>query len=74
MKKQTAVEWLITRLYPTIIIRLNESYIKEITDKAKETEKQQIKEFFFKGDSFSCSCYDSATDEDFEEYYNKTFN
>jgi hypothetical protein len=40
--KQTAVEWLILTLYPTISIRLSDAYIKEITDKAKEMEKQQI--------------------------------
>jgi hypothetical protein len=42
-KKQTAVEWLESLYYP--------SYIpKEILDKAKEMEKQQIKDAYSEGD------------------------
>jgi len=44
MKNQTAVEWLISNLYPTISIRLSDTYIKELTEKAKEMEKAQMEE------------------------------
>jgi hypothetical protein len=44
MKNQTAVEWLISNLYPTISIRLSDTYIKELTEKAKEMEKAQKEE------------------------------
>jgi hypothetical protein len=42
--KQTPVEWLISNLYPTISIRLSDTYIKELTEKAKEMEKAQMEE------------------------------
>jgi hypothetical protein len=35
---------LISNLYPTISIRLSDTYIKELTEKAKEMEKAQMKE------------------------------
>jgi hypothetical protein len=82
MKKQTAVQWYaeqqeslrgIFSLGGTTSTQYYE-ILNDILKEAKEMEKEQIKEFFFEGDSFSCSCYDSATDKDFEEYYNKTFN
>ena len=41
MSKQTAVEWLIEQIHPTISIRLSDKYIKELTEQAKELEKQQ---------------------------------
>ena len=41
-KKQTAVEWLIKQLHPTISIRLSSTYIKELTYKAIAIEKEQI--------------------------------
>jgi hypothetical protein len=82
MKKQTAVQWYADKqeslqgIFSLGGITATEYYekITELVKEAMELEKEQMKEFFFEGDSFSCSCYDSATDEDFEEYYNKTFN
>jgi len=44
--KQTAVEWLIKQLHPTISIRLSSTYIKELTYKAKAIEKEQIKDAY----------------------------
>jgi hypothetical protein len=74
-KKQTAVEWLLGE-----VGRLNdENYDldfgipEDITIKAKEMEKKQMKDFFYKGDDYSCGCYDSPTDNDFEEDYNKIY-
>jgi hypothetical protein len=42
MKKQTAVEWLIKQLHPTISVRLSDTYIKELTNQAKAMERDQI--------------------------------
>jgi hypothetical protein len=42
MKKQTAVEWLMEQILPTISIRLSDTYIKEIKDQAKAMERDQI--------------------------------
>jgi hypothetical protein len=39
-KKQTAVDWLIEQLTPSISLQLK--YIDELKDKAKEMEKNQI--------------------------------
>ncbi len=41
-KRQSAVEWLVSQLYPTISIRLNDTYIKELIEQAKEMERDQI--------------------------------
>ena len=77
--KQTAVQWYADR-QETLrgvlmfgVIKTTEYYntLADFVKEAMELEKKQMKEFFFKGDSYSCSCYDSPTDEDFEEYYNK---
>jgi hypothetical protein len=42
MRKQTAVEWLVEQLTPTISIRLSDTYIKELKEKAKAMEKEQM--------------------------------
>jgi len=54
--KQTAVEWLIKQLHPTISIRLSNTYIKELIDKAISTEKKQIKDAYEQGlkDGYDC--------------------
>jgi hypothetical protein len=75
-KKQTEVEWLLGE-----VSRLNdENYDldfgipEDIAIKAKEIEKKQMKDFFYRGDDYSCGCYDSPTDNDFEEEYNKAYS
>jgi hypothetical protein len=52
-KKQTAVEWLISNLYPTISIRLSDTYIKELTEKAKAMENMQ-KEIDYQSGYLDC--------------------
>jgi hypothetical protein len=52
MKKQTAVEWLVEQLTPTISIRLSDTYIKELKEKAKALEKEQIIYSFGQGSLF----------------------
>jgi hypothetical protein len=79
--KQTAVQWctdkidLLTHSYFLGAVKGTEYYNKltDIVKQAMELEKEQMKEFFFKGDSYSCSCYDSPIDADFEEFYNQTY-
>ena len=67
-KNQTAVEWLIELLHPTISVRLSNTYIKVLKEKAKAMEKQQIADAF-----------DYEADEDMhdyssgEQYYDQTF-
>ncbi len=75
MENETAVEWFFDKikshfendgdLYESLIFTFSIAKIKE---------KKQLRDFFYEGDSYSCSCYDSPTDEDFEEYYNQKFN
>jgi hypothetical protein len=70
--KQTATEWLISTLHPTISIRLSETYIKEITEKSKAIERKQIIEF-------TRNAVRKILDEDrqnpfnLEQYYKETF-
>jgi hypothetical protein len=70
--KQTATEWLISTLHPTISIRLSETYIKEITEKSKAIEREQIIEF-------TRNAVRKILDEDrqnpfnLEQYYKETF-
>ena len=69
MKKQTAVEWLIKQLYPTISIRLSDTYIKELTNQAKAIEKEQMEGAYKVGYS-DCSL---GRFSDCEKYYTSTY-
>jgi hypothetical protein len=60
--KQTAVEWLITRLP----LGVKSSIISDI-EQAKEIEKQQIIDAYWEG----CSNWDNDTEA--EQYYNEQF-
>jgi hypothetical protein len=51
MKKQTAVEWLVEQILPTISIRLNDVCIKELIEIAKSLEKMQIIEAYEQGEA-----------------------
>jgi hypothetical protein len=62
MKKQTAVEWLIEQLTPSIA--LQQKYINELKNKAKEMEKEQIV------DAYETSHISMMTSE---QYYNETY-
>ena len=44
------------------------------SDQLLEKEKEQIIKAYLKGDSNGCGCYDYATKEDAEEYYNQTYD
>jgi hypothetical protein len=48
IKKQTAVDWVIEQLTPSI--SLQQKHIDELKEKAKEMEKKQIKDAYEQGD------------------------
>ena len=78
-KKQTAVEWLADKLLDRLDLLSIEEYglisvvIDELSDQAKEMEKEQLKE------SWDVSReYDKGNDytgkvKDFEQYYKETY-
>ena len=71
---QTSVEWLQGEIeYNLFMYPANTDWLPILVDKAKEMEKEQIKEAYLKGDSNGCGCYDYSTDSDAEKYYNETY-
>jgi hypothetical protein len=75
MKKQTAVEWLVEQILPTISIRLSDTYIKELKDQAKAMEKEQMdkvsEDWFVEGCSHMKD--NKRIYQSFEQYYNETY-
>jgi ribosomal 30S subunit maturation factor RimM len=67
MKKETAVEWLIQQLTPSI--SLQKKHIDELEEQAKEIEKNQIINAYESGVGDS---YD-YTSEEGEFYYNDIY-
>ena len=68
--EQTAVEWIVQQLNPSIA--LQQKYIDELKEQAKEMEKQQII------DAFESGVYDggenvSQYNMNSEQYYKETF-
>ena len=65
-KKQTAVEWLIEQLAPSV--SLQQKYIDELLEQAKALEKEQIESAYWDGGEdmpmISKQC---------EQYYNETY-
>ena len=64
----TAVEWLFDNLDLS-----GGSEAIDTLKKAKEMEKEQIKDAFQDGSFTGCGCYDYMREEDAEQYYNETF-
>jgi FtsZ-binding cell division protein ZapB len=65
--KQTAVEWVIEQLTPSI--SLQQKHIDELKEKAKEMEKEQIKDaYFIGGHDIKNNRYRGM-----QEYYNETY-
>lgn len=64
--KQTAVEWLMMQL--PVFIRVD-LYEKELYQKAKEKEKEHIRESYYRGvrDEWE------GAGRDFEDYYNEKY-
>jgi len=66
--KQTAVEWLIEQILPTISETLSDVCIKELIEISKAMEKVQIVE------AVDYGCSDWGSVKNAEAYYNKNFN
>jgi hypothetical protein len=66
--KQTAVEWLMEQILPTISIRLSDTYIKELTNQSKAIEKEQIIEA-----NEDCSTNELGEFLTGEQYYNENY-
>lgn len=69
MKKQTAVEWLVEQILPTISETLSEASIEELMQIAKALEKMQIIEAYEQGEA-------EWTPVDFrtaQGYFNETY-
>jgi hypothetical protein len=67
--EQTAVEWLVEQLAPSV--SLQQKYIDELLEQAKEMEKEQIIDAYDAG-LFDGSM-DDVNDRIYKQYYNETF-
>lgn len=73
MNKQTAVEWLIKNLMLNGLIRLTQdqhSLYKELTEEAKEMEKEQIVNAHLLGLIYPL---EKEATKQAEEFYNETY-
>ena len=74
-KKQTAVEWLMEQILPTISTTLEDVCINELIDIAKSMEKEQMdkvsEDWFVEGCSHMKD--NKRIYQSFEQYYNQTF-
>ena len=68
-KKQTAVEWLVEQILPTISETLNEVSIEELIQIAKALEKMQIIEAYEQGEA-EWTPFEFKTAQD---YYTSTY-
>jgi hypothetical protein len=66
--KQTAVEWLIEQIYPTVSEILDDVCIEQLIEISKAMEKVQIVE------AIDYGCSDWGSFKDVEKYYNETYN
>jgi len=67
--KQTAVDWLIEQILPTISETLSDVCIKELIEIAKAMEKEQII-----AANEDCSTNELGEFYTGEQYYNETYN
>jgi hypothetical protein len=74
-KKQTAVEWLVDELsLKSMALKIMLNAHKEIYEKAKEMEKQQIEDAYRNGKVNSFDVMNiGAVNITSEQYYNETF-
>jgi hypothetical protein len=77
MKKQTAVEWLISELKKSDGSYRGFKNIdvthQELLDKAKAIEKEQIEDAWLEGNSTECDSDGFSARIDFDNYYNETY-
>ena len=72
MKKQTAVGLLVDTIFNEV--DLKDSILKLAISQAKELEKQQMKDFVTTFLSSASPAVNSFIRDEFEKYYNETFN
>lgn len=70
-RKQTAVNWLFDKITQNGEIRWRGTRYIELFEQAKEIEKEQHGDTWNHG---SYSLLDHGSGEDFEQYYNETYN
>lgn len=68
MKKQTAVEWLVEQILPTISETLSDVCIEELIEISKAMEKEQIIDA-----NEDCSTNELGELLTGEQYYNETY-
>jgi len=71
VKQQTSVEWLKEQLTPSI--SLQQKYIDEIFDQAKEMERERIETAYDKGTVHGIDYPDSLLPLTGEHYYKQTY-
>jgi hypothetical protein len=69
--KRTAVDWLFEKITQNEEIRWRGTQYRELFEQAKEIEKEQHGDTWNHG---SYSLLDHGSGEDFEQYYNETYN
>jgi len=67
--KQTAVEWIVEQLAPSV--SLQQKYIDELLEQAKAMEKEQIEDAWKDG-AYGGGQFTTTFDNE-EQYYNETF-
>ena len=76
-KKQTAVEWFISKLTEKPIEDINDEYWFGIIGQAKELQKQQHEETSTHMVNYAIHCISNLKESDFEkkfeQYYNETY-
>ena len=82
--KQTAVEWLANEFYEKLEVRGDGALFNDLVDQAKEMEKQQIIEAYYKSQLDLIEIVveglqpkenpDLEDKTDAEQYYNETYN
>lgn len=73
MKKQTAVEWLMTELYNSGMFKpCDGNELDKFLEKAKQMEKEQIKDAVGVGSQFDRD-YLYGYHDKAEQYYNETY-
>jgi hypothetical protein len=75
--KQTAVDWLVEELSdvlgPMDTNSIRDLLLMDAINRAKEMEKEQIKDAWIDGDNSDCLSEQDSSDFA-EQYYNETFN
>ena len=72
MEQQTAVEWLVNKIY-MVIPNEERNFLEGLREQAKSMEKEQIEKAFSDGQETPIS-HPNLPHYSREEYYNETYN